>query len=58
MEEKNKNFIISILQLELTAIDETLSKMKDWFYLNEQDRKMRHDLENRKEMLEFLIENT
>ena len=58
MEIKDKNFIISILQLELTAINETLSNMKDWFYLNEQDRAMRHNLENRKEMLEFLIENT
>ena len=47
-----------MLQLELTAIDETLANMKDWFYLNEQDRKMRHNLEDRKEMLEFLIENT
>lgn len=58
MEIKDKNFIIAMLQLELTAIDETLSNMKDWFYLNEQDRAMRHNLENRKEMLEFLIENT
>ena len=58
MEIKDKNFIISILQLELTAINETLSNMKDWFYLNEEDRAMRHRLENRKEMLEFLIENT
>ena len=58
MEIKDKNFIISILQLELTAINETLSNMKDWFYLNEQDREMRHNLEDRKEMLEFLIENT
>lgn len=57
MEIKDKNFIIAMLQLELTAIDETLSNMKDWFYLNEQDRKMRHNLEDRKEMLEFLIEN-
>lgn len=57
MEIKDKNFIVAMLQFELTAIDETLSNMKEWFYLNEQDRKMRHNLENRKEMLEFLIEN-
>ena len=58
MDKKDKDFIVAILQLELTAINETLSNMKDWFYLNEQDREMRHNLENRKEMLEFLIENT
>ena len=58
MDRKDKDFIIAVLQLELTAINETLSNMKDWFYLNEQDREMRHNLENRKEMLEFLIENT
>ena len=58
MDRKDKDFIVAILQLELTAINETLSNMKDWFYLNEQDREMRHNLENRKEMLEFLIENT
>ena len=58
MDRKDKDFIIAVLQLELTAINETLSNMKDWFYLNEEDRAMRHRLENRKEMLEFLIENT
>ena len=58
MDKKDKDFIVAILQLELTAINETLSNMKDWFYLNEQDREMRHNLEDRKEMLEFLIENT
>lgn len=58
MDRKDKDFIIAVLQLELTAINETLSNMKDWFYLNEQDREMRHNLEDRKEMLEFLIENT
>ena len=58
MDKKDKDFIVAILQLELTAINETLSNIKDCFYLNEQDREMRHNLENRKEMLEFLIENT
>lgn len=42
---------------ELYAINRVLENMSYWAYLNDEEKKMKKELEKRKTFLEFLLEN-